>query len=328
VSNHATVLVTDRNLIVPTVQAALQAAKAGQGLTDVILVTGGLDASEYEMLRSSLAGDGVTVLDSSNEIAFLLKEFDFGDNHYTPMSLGRLLLDDILPAQYEHILYLDGDTYLAGDITKLFRLRVPEGKIAASLDSLFLHLGGTSEFAVKLRDYRRKLGSVPADQYFNAGIFATTRSTWKTVGPAALSFYRDHYEDCIYHDQSAMNIICENAVEWISPEFNFLTDYRLMGFGLYVTPRILHFSGASKPWNSRFNPWPVTIYGEYKSLVARRPNLATFLKVQSPEAQRRFRNRLIAHILNDAPGLKKPTRLVEKHAYFKHYIANNSFAAA
>ena len=325
-SNHATVLVSDRNLIVPSVQAALQAAKAGQGLTNVILVTGGLDEAEFEMLRSSLAGDGVDVLDATDEITFLLKEFDFGNNHYTPMTLGRLLLHNILPPQYHHILYLDGDTYIAGDVKKLFRLRVPEGKIAASLDSLFLHLDGTSNFSHKLRGYRRKHSAGPAEQYFNGGVLAASRSTWQKIGPQALKFYRDYAEDCIFHDQSALNIICENAVEWLSPAYNFSTDYRLMGFGLYVHPRILHFSGASKPWNSRLNPWPVGIYGAYKALIVEHPSLAIFTKSLDIEVKRRFRNRLMAHILNDAPGLKSPVRFLEKHSYFKHYVANTSFA--
>jgi lipopolysaccharide biosynthesis glycosyltransferase len=292
----------------------------------VILVTGGLDAPEFEMLRSSLADDGVDVLDSSNEIAFLLKEFDFGDNHVTPMTLGRLLLHDILPPQYQHILYLDGDTYVAGDVKELFRLRVPEGRIAASLDSLFLNLDGTSEFAHKLRDYRTKHSSGPAERYFNGGVLAASRATWRKIGPQALTFYRDYSEDCIYHDQSALNIICENAVEWLSPAYNFLTDYQLMGFGLYVHPRLLHFSGASKPWNSWINPWPLGIYGEYKWLIAQHPSLAIFSKSLGIDEKRRFRNRLISHILNDAPGLKRPAHILKKHAYFKHYLANTSFA--
>ncbi len=323
---HATVLVSDRNLMVPTVQAALQAARAGRGLTDVIIVTGGMPAAELDTLRAAVASDPITVLDSSREIESLFAEFNFDDSlHYTPTSLARLLLDDILPPQYEHILYLDGDTYLAGDLTDLFALRVPEGQIGASLDSLFLHLGGSSAYAQKLRTYRTKLSSGPSDRYFNAGILAARRSSWKSFGPTALAFYRDHYQDCIYHDQSALNIVCENAVHWFSPKFNFLTDYRLMGFGTYVKPSLYHFSGASKPWNSRVNPWPLGIYDRYQTLLAERPGLAVFETPQSAEAKRKVRNRLIAHILNDAPGLKRPTRLVEKHAYFRDYLKTNRF---
>ena len=328
VTNHATVLVSDRNLIVPTAQVALQLAHAGRDLTDVLIVTGGLGAAEFEMLRDSLAPHGVTVLDSSREITALLNEFDFGDNHYTPTSLARLLLDDILPSRYEHILYFDGDTYVAGDLGDLFRLRVPSGKIAAGLDSLFIHLEGSSQFAEKLRTYRRKHSTLGPDNYFNAGILAADRATWKTIGPKALEFYRDRYEDCIFHDQSALNVICENAVHWFSPSYNFSTDFRLMGFGLYVKPKVFHFSGASKPWNSRVNPWPIHIHGVYKTLLSAHQVLTPFVTTPDPEQNRKLRNRLIAHIIHDAPGLKKPARLLEKHAYFRDYLQKHQFAAA
>lgn len=327
VSNHATVLVSDRNLIVPTVQVALQLAEAGRNLTDVIIVTGGLSSDEIETLRETLTPQRVTLLDSSEEISSLLKEFDFGDNHYTPTSLARLLLDDILPAQYEHILYIDGDTYVTGDLTKLFRLRVPSGQIGAALDSLFLHIGGTSEFSSKLREYRRKFGAEEPENYFNAGILAAERATWKSFGPQALEFYRKNYEDCIYHDQSGLNVVCKNAVHWISPENNFSTDFRLMGFQLYVKPRIFHFSGATKPWNSRINPWPLRIHSAYQALLSAHSGLSSFMTRPNPDQKRRLRNRLIAHIVNDAPGLTQPTRMMEKHAFFRRHLETHHFAA-
>lgn len=303
----------------------MQLAHAGKDLTDVIIVTGGLSPDEIGTLRDTLVPHHVTMLDSSKEITALLQEFDFGDYHYTPTSLARLLLDDILPAQYEHILYIDGDTYVTGDLTDLFRLRVPSGRIGAALDSMFLHLEGDSEFARKLRAYRQKFGSAEPEQYFNAGILAAERASWKSFGPQAMDFYRTHYEDCIYHDQSGLNAVCANAVHWISPAYNFSTDFRLMGFQLYVKPQLYHFSGASKPWNSRLNPWPVGIYDAYQALLTSHRNLAPFMNNPKPDQKRRIRNRLISHILNDAPGLKKPARLLEKHAYFRQYLERHNF---
>jgi lipopolysaccharide biosynthesis glycosyltransferase len=325
-SNHATVLVSDRNLIVPTAQVAAQLSRAGRDLTNVVIVTGGLAPTEFDALQEAMAAHQVSVLDSTKEITALLNEFDFGgDNHYTPTSLARLLLDDILPAQYEEILYIDGDTYVAGDLTDLFQLRVPAGKIAAGLDSLFLHIDGTSEFAGKLRNYRRKHSTLGPENYFNAGILAAQRATWKTVGPAALRFYRDHYEDCIFHDQSALNVICENAVHWISPAYNFATDFRLMGFQLHLKPKLFHFSGASKPWNSRFNPWPLHVPGDYKKFLATHPGLTPLVTRQDAEQAKKIRNRLIAHVIRDSPGLKNPARFLQKHAYFRNYMRSHQF---
>ena len=326
VLNHATVLVSDRNLIVPTAQVALQLAQAGRNMTDVVVVTGGLSQGEFETLQALLAPHRVTVLNSSSEITSLLNEFDFGDNHYTPTSLGRLLLDQILPQQYEHILYFDGDTYVAGDLSTLFELRVPPGKIAAGLDSMFIHFDGTSEFANKLRLYRRKHSSLGPDSYFNAGILAAERATWKTIGNQALSFYRNNYEDCIFHDQSALNVICENAVQWLSPAYNFSTDFRLMRFDLHVRPKVMHFSGASKPWNFRLNPWPRHIHGDYKAFLAENSGLSAFAMRPDPLQMRMLRNRLLVHIVYDAPGLIKPARILVKHAYFRNLMKTRSFA--
>lgn len=325
ISDHATVLISDRNMIVPTTQAALQLAEAGRNLTDVIMITGGLEPGEILDLREFLDAHNVKLLDSAHEITSLLSEFHFDDTHVTATSLGRLLMADLLPAQYQHILYIDGDTFVVGDLTDLFRLRVPSGRIAASLESLFVHWDSTSEFAEKLRTYRQKHSILGPRDYFNAGILAADRSTWRSIGPEALSFYKRHHEDCIYHDQSALNVVCENRVHWISPEFNFLSDFRMMGFEAHIRPKLYHFSGAAKPWNSRFTPWPVGTYGRYEALANANPVLAPFVRTPDKEHLRKIRNRLVAHAVTEAPGIVHPRQFIKKHSFFKNYLRDRQF---
>ncbi|MCJ2012609.1 glycosyltransferase family 8 protein [Methylobacterium sp. J-076] len=323
--DHATVFISDRYFIVPTIHAAIQYAQAGKGLTDVVVVAGGLSSSEFDAIGLFLQPHGIALIDSSKEFARLFGSVSSGDNHFTAATLGRLLLAEILPSRYAHILYVDGDTYLCGDITDLFRLRVPSGKVAAALDGLFINLKGHTDYARKLRAYQSGLDAVVPERYFNAGVMAAERATWGRVGHEAFAFYRAHPERCVFFDQSALNVVCQGAVQWISPAYNFSTDFRLMGFGLHVSPRILHFSGATKPWNTRWHPWPRHLTDAYRAFVASAPALPPLMPINSPGQDRKIRNRLIHHMLFDAPGIVAPSHVIENHRFFRTYVQAHRF---
>lgn len=199
----------------------------------------------------------------------------FNKTHVPVSSLARLAMQEVLPPQYEHIVYLDGDTYIAGDISPLVTYDVPPNKLAAVDNSSWLSsdlLGGSYwETHVK---YCRDLGVSDPSQYFNSGVLAFKSETWRELAPEALKFFEQFPEKCRYHDQSALNAIFYRSRERLSPVWNYQTGYAQLGMPRSFSPKIWHFTGSNKPWLVSEYPWEGKILDEYRKFVQKYPFLA------------------------------------------------------
>jgi lipopolysaccharide biosynthesis glycosyltransferase len=290
-------------------------------LADVFVILVGLKASR--LLQFSFTGIGIQFLELDQSDFLPKGDISFNRTHVPVTSLGRLVLQEIIPDNYEHIVYLDGDTYLAGDITPLVSHTVAAGKIAAANDSSWLSKGQLGSFWRAHASYCHELGLVDPTSYFNAGVLAFRTQTWREMAPLALEFFAKNSRLCRYHDQSALNAIFRDHREILSPIWNYQSGYAELGPSPRMTPRILHFTGASKPWRTPTSFWGKPISDEYGDFFSRYSTISP-IHPQNKELG-------TAQMRNDTDRIS-PRRIVQslrrarKRGLLGHYLANTEFA--
>ncbi|WP_082462038.1 glycosyltransferase [Agromyces sp. Leaf222] len=192
--------------------------------------------------------------------------------HLTAVTLARLVIEPELPSDVTDLIYLDGDTQIVGDIAPLLRNRVQDGRILAGRGGLWLD---------PIRSARRLPPNYPAslgvtmEEYFNCGVLGMTRETLKEYGRPALKAYQDNPSTFVFHDQSALNHVFHGRVDYLYPGYNFHSAYGYADLAeTAVARKIVHFTGAKKPWNSDASWWQFGYQAPYWDFARRFPRLA------------------------------------------------------
>jgi lipopolysaccharide biosynthesis glycosyltransferase len=180
---------------------------------------------------------------------------EFHKTHVPPVTLSRFFMDAMLPDSCRRIVYIDGDTWMRRDPSALIEAIVPDGKFAAVSDINYFRCEEMSARGKNMRAYFKGLGINPKKGYFNAGVFATSRKTWKEIAPAAYKFFTENTAICRTHDQSALNVVVGDRRLPLSLKWNFQTRFRYLGVENQIEPCIYHFTEPTKPWLEECGPW-------------------------------------------------------------------------
>ena len=237
-NSQCVVYVTDVEYSFPTILSALQARKLTNKTTDVcILMSERPD--NLEELEGLLGASGIALIDATDALQEKLGKLDtaFFQDRITISTMAKLVLCDVLPANYLQIIYLDGDTQVIGDLFELENAIAPEGKFFAARDYMAIH------------DYLR---TGVDSRYFNAGVLKFHRSGW--IGPEALELFLKHPEACQgKHDQGALNYVGGSALIMVSNRWNFPKQFlHLVNMS---SLSIVHYMAHPKPWHGAFFPW-------------------------------------------------------------------------
>ena len=165
----------------------------------------------------------------------------------------RLLLGDLLP-DAGRVLYLDCDTLVVDDISRLSALDLRPHPIAAV----------TNVFPKDLSDIPARLGIAPG-AYFNSGVLLMDLDAWRADGhgPAIARLAREDPGRLVFPDQDALNIWLAHSRHPLHPRWNaqnsvFYFSWAEDVFGAEAVrearsdPAILHFEGPAhaKPWHA------------------------------------------------------------------------------
>jgi lipopolysaccharide biosynthesis glycosyltransferase len=245
-------LTTDRSFVLPTLIACQQIlAQSGMSqIADVMVVTTDLTVPELEVLSETGANLGVSIRQHALDRE-LLSTLHFNKTHVPDSTLMRLYTPGVIDAEYEHVVYIDGDVLIVGDIRPLISYNVPREKLLAAPDRFMLgglNFGWRAAGWQEDLSYLRSLGINDPSDYFNAGVLAANRNTWSSVCEEALLFFKKNSQLCKFHDQSALNAVCKGKTISLSPAYNFNSSFREVGAQDFIDPRIIHFTGGNKPW--------------------------------------------------------------------------------
>lgn len=129
---------------------------------------------------------------------------------------ARLFLPQLLPAEVDRVLYLDGDTLVAGDLSELYATDLSGVSIAAVEDCVN-------------RQYRAALGLTPEAPYINAGVLLFHIAQLRLSIP---SNWPDLYfrEGKVYPmaDQDVINLMFADSCRHLSLRYNYNVWFRTL----------------------------------------------------------------------------------------------------
>ena len=172
----------------------------------------------------------------------------------------RLYLTEILPADIDKVIYLDGDILVVDKLVKLWNTSVENYAIAAVPDSY----NNKIEHYNRLR-YPQTLG------YFNAGMLVVNLKYWreKQVLLKFFDYVKSNAERLKCHDQDVLNYLFKDSKLVLPIRYNVLNEYWFdLRYSLIswefdeqileaqAHPAIIHFTGIPKPWYKNCkHPW-------------------------------------------------------------------------
>lgn len=180
-------------------------------------------------------------------------------NYISKASYYRLLLADLIPENVEYGLYLDCDTIVTGSLSEFANPVSLPGSLKD--DNYFLAVPDKGEET----DIKRlkKIG-LDIDGYFNAGVMFIHLKKWRidNVSDKLLLTMQEYESHLKWHDQDVLNIYFKNKWGKLNDTYNKFVDKRLSEL-----PKIIHFSGSSKPWHYlNYHPYK-SIYWKYLNLT-------------------------------------------------------------
>lgn len=317
--NTLIVLATDGGFLVPSLVVAQQLIDQRiDELADITLYLVDVAPRTVERLRETFRNPALN-FEALESRAFLPGSgVHFNQNHVPVVSLARLVLNETIPAQYENVVYLDGDLQIVGDASPLIRHRVPDGHICAGRGSIWLGDPNHTETA----NYLKGIGGVSGNDYFNAGVLAFRRESWQQIAPAALKFFFEHSAACERHDQSALNAVCKGRVQHFAPAYNFHTPYADLGLHYSYAPRIIHHTGPGKPWKYAGLPYGTRYLENYSRILASHPFLRPYLNVIEPPAAV---EKLKLFAADAKKALRYPRSALRKRRLFLNYAKKTDF---
>ena len=191
------------------------------------------------------------------------------------IALQKLFIADYLK-EINKALYLDADTLVLEDLSKVYKTKLNENYIAAVKDGLmYQHPDHITEIGLDWRKF-----------YFNSGVMLLNLKQMRRDGikNRAIIYFNTHQE--VFGDQDVLNAVVKEKVIPLSYRYNcnsnffeeknaaFLSDF----YGekvadtpmkVYKNAAILHFAGH-KPWTEYFTQsYLKALWQEYANETAR-----------------------------------------------------------
>lgn len=273
------IFVADRNYLAQSLIAASQLAAQPDvtAIADIILYLIDIPDAEQFAIQEALGSSrfNFRFLDSQR---FLSDSVDRLPDLHVPLStLGRLVLEAEIPVQYHTIVYMDGDIQIVGPVAPLIAHDCRPGMVLAGCDRL--DRGGRYG---NPQVYLDGLGIAEPTDYFNAGVIVASRDAWREFTSAALHFLTEYPELCKHYDQSALNAVIGLRREQMEPAYNFTSWFQQADpYHTIVSPKVLHFTGPLKPWNSAKGPWGRDYRSVYEDFVEQFPFFRQYLELNT-----------------------------------------------
>ncbi len=163
----------------------------------------------------------------------------YTSRHITRAVYYKLLIPEAMKdVPIDKAIYLDCDTVVTGDLSRLWEQSLGDHPLAAVQDP-----GGSRRC--------KELGIPREENYFNAGVLVLNLPIWREerLSSRVLEYVLKHPERLKFHDQDGLNAVLHQDWLKLDPEWNFQTNMlpRKRPAELPL-PRVIHFTGSSKPW--------------------------------------------------------------------------------
>ena len=161
-------------------------------------------------------------------------------DYYSKTTYYRLFIAEMFP-QYTKALYLDSDTVILGDVSKLYLTDIKDAYLGACHEQVMVQ---TREFGT----YVEKVVGVSRYNFFNAGLMLINCEQFR------LHFVLDKFIDYLHYynfvvtqDEDYLNLICKDHVYWLDQRWN-TEAYCYFPYPIEEA-KIIHYIMVSKPWH-------------------------------------------------------------------------------
>ena len=163
-------------------------------------------------------------------------------HYYTKTTYFRLFIAEMFP-QYDKAIYIDSDTVVQGDISKLYDTELGDKYVGAC------HEQAMVQFDV-YGTYCEKVVGVSRHNFFNAGLILINCLAFREKKVLdKFIHYLGVYNFVVTQDEDYLNLICKDHVYWLDQRWNTeLTpgiEYPYDVNGAYI----VHYIMVNKPWH-------------------------------------------------------------------------------
>jgi lipopolysaccharide biosynthesis glycosyltransferase len=245
----------------------------------IFAIDGGIKESNKKKILASLGKRSV-------DFNWITEPVELPDNlplaknvlsHANKSLYYRLLLADVLPPDYEKVIYLDSDLIVIQNLEKLWQTDIGDNYVLAVQD-------GSIPFVSSPHGIKKyqDLNIPPENKYFNSGVLVINLQKWRAENISAKLFqYLEKYKDFVqHHDQEAMNVLFTGKWGEVEPQWNQTPNFfdypswkespykEIDYYNAVNNPCIVHFAGTAKPWNS-FEKYPLReLFFHYLDMTA------------------------------------------------------------
>ena len=163
-------------------------------------------------------------------------------HYYSKTTYYRFFIAELFP-QYDKALYIDSDTIVQCDISKLYNTNIGE-----------CYLGACHEQAMTQVDvygtYAERVVGVSRHNFFNAGVMLINCKMFreKKVLEKFLKLLWE-YNFIVTQDEDYLNLICKDHVYWLDQKWNTELQSGLEYKYELTSAYILHYIMVNKPWH-------------------------------------------------------------------------------
>lgn len=276
---------------------------------DLVVLENGVSLANKQRFFSLLAEHDNIHLRFFDVNAFSEIKNAFTRAHFSAATYARLFIPRLF-VEYEKVIFIDSDTVVENDLAELLDIPLADNLVAAVKDIVmegFVLLGAMSQSSDGVMPAKEYLSSsldlTNPDEYFQAGILVfnivqmNQENTFSSLMEAMQS------KRYWFLDQDIMNKVFHGRVHYLPLEWNVYhgngnteTFFPNLPFSTYMrflearrNPKMIHFAGENKPWNTRYvdffdnyyknilnTPWAPELYarlqGERKDFSPTRKN--------------------------------------------------------
>ncbi len=211
---------------------------------------------DSQKMISGLAKDNVSIEfnNVSETIDQIIGSLPIRD-YYSPSTYFRFVIASHFP-QYDKALYIDADTIINEDVSKLYDTNLGNNYVGAVPEAVMTALPDCGRYAEKVLGIAR-------GRYFNAGMLVINSKAWREHDVLGqFLFLISYYNFVVAQDQDYLNVICKNKVHYLPRRWNMETIKNWRGIDANHIG-ILHYAFVAKPWQD-IN----CLYGQYFWKVA------------------------------------------------------------
>lgn len=204
-----------------------------------VLNTGISDMSEQMIKRLENENVNIQFDDVTHKLKEIESQLPLRD-YYSMTTYYRIFIAQMFP-WYDKVIYLDSDTIIKGDISKMYEIDLGDNYVGGVNDPV---VSQTDIFA----EYAESVLGISRFDYFNAGVLLINIKAFREENVLG-QFVEliNKYSFVVAQDQDYLNVICQGKVLKLDPCW----DSEVYGEFLCSVEQmnIIHYNLAAKPWH-------------------------------------------------------------------------------